>query len=149
MMMASSPLAPEPIRMLLVDTDPGVRFAFADYLRTQGFVVDTAGSDIAAELRLRRERYHAMISDLTLDQPTAPGGLLLAKQILLLAPDTVVCLLTRPIDAATMRDAERIADVVLLRPRPLADIVQIILTLIAQRNMRVVEHPDAASPAAS
>lgn len=137
------------MRMLLVDTDPGVRFAFADYLRTQGFVVDTAGSDIAAELRLRRERYHIMISDLTLDQPDAPGGIRLARQLLLLAPDTVVCLLTRPIDAATMRDAERIADVVLLRPRPLADIAQIVLTLIAQRNTRAAAHPDIATPAAS
>jgi DNA-binding NarL/FixJ family response regulator len=135
--------------MLLVDTDPGVRFAFADYLRTQGFLVDTAGSDIAAELRLRRERYHVMISDLTLDQPDAPGGIRLARQLLLLAPDTVVCLLTRPIDAATMRDAERIADVVLLRPRPLADITQIVLTLIAQRNTKAVAHPDIATPATS
>ncbi|MDZ4864004.1 MAG: response regulator [Gemmatimonadota bacterium] len=148
-MMAISALATEPIRILLVDTDPGVRFAFADYLRTQGFVVDTAGSDIAAELRLRRERYHTMISDLTLDQPDAPGGIRLATQLLLLAPETVVCLLTRPIDAAMMREAERVADVVLFRPRPLADIAQIVLTLIAQRTMKNAPQPDVASPAAS
>lgn len=148
-MMAFSPTGSEPIRVLLVDTDPGVRFAFADYLRTQGFVVDTAGSEIAAELRLRRERYDAMISDLTLDQPDAPGGIRLAKQLLLLAPETVVCLLTRPIEAATMQEAERVADVVLFRPRPLADIAQIILTLVAPPHYRTASKPDVANPAAS
>jgi DNA-binding NarL/FixJ family response regulator len=148
-MMPFPPLAAEPIRVLLVDTDPAVRFAFADYLRAQHFLVDTAGSDIAAELRLRRARYHAVVSDLSLDQPDAPGGIALAKQILLLAPETVVCLLTRPIDAAAMREAVRVADVVLLRPGPLADIAQIVLTLIAQRTMKTAALPDVASPAGS
>lgn len=143
------PLSPEPIRVLLVDTDPAVRFAFADYFRAQHFVVDTAGSDIAAELRLRRARYHAVISDLMLEQPDAPGGLVLARQVRLLAPDTVICLLARPVDSGIMAEAEQLADAVLLRPRPLADIAQIVLALVARPTSRTAIKPDVANPAAS
>jgi DNA-binding response OmpR family regulator len=135
--------------MLLVDSDPAVRFAFADYLRAQGFVVDTAGSDLAAELRLRRARYHAVISDLILDQQEEPGGLVLARQVRFLSPETVICLLARPAEPAIMQEAERVADVVLLRPRPLADIVQIVLALVARPTIRSATDPDVASPAAS
>ena len=143
------PLATEPIRILLVDADPAVRFAFADYLRSQRFAVDTAGSDIAAELRLRRARYHAVISDLTLEQQDAPAGLALARQVRLLAPETVICLLARPADPLVMQEAERLADVVLLRPRPLADITQIVLALVARPAARTAADPDVASPATS
>jgi DNA-binding response OmpR family regulator len=149
MLSSLPPLPAEPLRILLVDADPAVRFAFADYLRAQQFVVDTAASDIAAELRLRRARYHAVISDLVLDQRDAPGGLVLARQIRLLSPDTIICLLARPADPAIMREAERLADVVLLRPRPLADIAQIVIALVARPTTRTATDPDVASPAAS
>jgi DNA-binding NtrC family response regulator len=120
------------VSVLLVDSDAAVRFALADYLTGHRFEVECAVDAAAAEAWLCRRRFDAVLSDLQLGDPREAGGLAVAQRVRLLSPSTVVCLLTRPGSPALMEEAERVADAVLFRPRPLADIAQIILAFVAR-----------------
>ncbi len=120
------------VSVLLVESDAAVRFAFADYLVGHRFEVECAASADEAEAWLCQRSFDAVLSDLQLGNPREAGGLAVAQRVRLLSPSTVVCLITRPGSPALMEQAERVADAVLLRPRPLADIAQIILAFVAR-----------------
>jgi len=123
---------PHGVSILLVDTDGAVRFSVADYLRGHHFEVECAATRPEAEAWLCRRQFDAIVSDLHLGTDGEAGGLDLAERVRLLSPSTFVCLITRPAEPELMVRAERLADAVLLRPRPLADIAQVILAFVAR-----------------
>ena len=126
------PLLPTCVSVLIVDTDEAVRFAMADFLRAHRFEVECAASADEANAWLCQRRFDAVLSDLHLGSMVEASGLDLAHRVRMLSPSTIVCLLTRPAAPELMEQAERVADAVLLRPRPLADIAQILLAFVAR-----------------
>lgn len=124
---SSRPAAP---RLLLVDSDPGLRFTVGDYFRRVGARVDDAASVSEAEAWLARGSYDAVLTDLQLAPNAEADGLALARRIRIVAPATAVCILTLPREPRLMDAAESVASVVLTRPRKLADLAQIVFALL-------------------
>jgi DNA-binding response OmpR family regulator len=117
-------------RLLLVDTDAGLRFTVGDYFRRVGASVDEAASLAEAEAWLARGVYGAVITDLRLSAGEEAEGLALARRVRVAAPATAVCILTLPRESRLMEAAEAVASVVLTRPRKLADLAQIVFALL-------------------
>lgn len=117
-------------RILLVDPDPGLRFAIGDYLRRVGAAVDEAGSAGEAHAWLARAAYDSVITDLRLSSGSDVDGLILARRIRAAAPATTVCILTVPVPPALMQEAEAAAHVVLTRPRRLPDLAQVVFAML-------------------
>jgi DNA-binding response OmpR family regulator len=125
--------------MLLVDSEAAIRFALTDYFTGLGFEVDAVGSLAEADLWLARNTYTVVLLDL---QP-GPGSRDGAERIRLLAPGAVICLLAPALSPEETREAMRVADLVITRPRPLADIAQV---LFAALHTDPSPATDTASP---
>jgi DNA-binding response OmpR family regulator len=117
-------------RLLLVDTDEGLRFAIGDYFRRVGALVDEAATPGEAEAWLAVTHYDAVITDLRLSSGERAEGLNLARRVRVIAPTTTVCILTVPEPPALMREAEAVASVVLTRPRKLPDLAQVVFAML-------------------
>ncbi len=120
-------------RLLLVDSDAGLRFAVGDYFRRVGVLVDEAGSACEADAWLARGVYDAVVTDLRLSAAEEAEGLALARRIRVVAPETVVCILTVPREPRLMQAADAVATVTLIRPRKLADLAQVVFALLHDR----------------
>ncbi len=69
----------EKYRILVVDDDPEIREFLANYLRMQGFEVDTESSAERAFQLASKEYFHIIISDLVMD--TDKAGIELLKKL--------------------------------------------------------------------
>jgi EAL domain-containing protein (putative c-di-GMP-specific phosphodiesterase class I)/CheY-like chemotaxis protein len=82
--------APIP-KVLVVDDEPAIRRVLSDFLKMEGFAVDTAGDGEAAVARLAAEQYDVVISDLKMPKL---GGLELLGEVAQLNPDALTIVMT-------------------------------------------------------
>jgi len=81
-------------RVLLVDDEPSVLFAFKRILEMSGTGVDTAGTRDDAEELLNKNAYDIVFSDMRLSHTDHDGGLMLARCVKETSPDTRFVLMT-------------------------------------------------------
>ena len=118
-------------RILIVDDSSSVRFALADYLRGLGHSVDCAVEREEAEALLVNRRYSIIISDLRLTSVHGAEGLELIDLAREVCPETPSILLTAYASSELEREASRRgATVVLQKPKPLAEVAQVVTALL-------------------
>lgn len=81
-------------KILLVDDEPAIRFAFDRMLNSSQITVDTAMNVIEAKRLLLVNRYSAVITDLRLTGTTTMDGFEIIKESKALQPDCKVIVIT-------------------------------------------------------
>jgi CheY-like chemotaxis protein len=81
-------------RVLLVDDEPAIVFAFSKVLKGDGVEVDTAGSAEGAVELLHRERYDALVVDLRLTGVDDMDGLGVVSEAGATQPDCRIVVMT-------------------------------------------------------
>ncbi len=89
-------------RLLVVDDEEAIRSAFGRYLRSRGFVVDTAGNGKEALALIQERRFSGMVCDVRMPEMT---GVELVPKALAVDPDLAIVMLTAANDAETAADA--------------------------------------------
>lgn len=119
-------------RLLVVDDEESITFAMERYFRARGFEVDSARELEAAQALLAENRYAVVIADLRLSGVHGAEGLEVVSTIRERWPQTRTILLTAHGNAELEAEArERGADVVLRKPKPLPELTQIVMGLVA------------------
>ncbi len=104
-------------RVLLVDDEPSVLFAFRRIVEMSGVGVDTAGTRHDAEVLLKANTYDIVFSDMRLSYKDQNGGLALARCVKEISPATRFVLMTAYGDGDIERRAsEAGADLYLEKP---------------------------------
>jgi two-component system OmpR family response regulator len=117
-------------RILLVDDEPGVRFAIDHYFRAAGYDVDLAASGEEARAALAGARYDVVLIDVQLSGLEEADGLDVIRMIRdgNLAARTIV--LTGNASGAVRAEALRLgAGHVLEKPVPLRELAQLVAAL--------------------
>jgi EAL domain-containing protein (putative c-di-GMP-specific phosphodiesterase class I)/CheY-like chemotaxis protein len=78
-------------RVLVVDDEPSIRRVLSDFLKMEGFSVDTASDGEAALSHLSNDQYDVVISDLKMPKL---GGLELLGEVARLNPDALTIVMT-------------------------------------------------------
>src|SRR4249920_1064279 len=60
--------SPTPVRILVIDDDPGIVRALVRLLRRDGYTVDTAGNGRHALAQLQVQRYNVILTDLRMPE---------------------------------------------------------------------------------
>lgn len=120
-----------PIRLLVVDDEPVITFAFEAYFRTNGFEIDAAAESEEAIALLAIRDYDILIADLRLTSTHNEEGL----EVVRFARDRncfagIVLLTAHGSPNVTQRALEAGANVVLLKPKPLADVADTVVSLL-------------------
>jgi two-component system response regulator HydG len=120
-------------RILIVDDSNSVRFALADYLRGLGHSVDCAVEREEAEALLVSRRYSLVVADLRLTAVHGVEGLELIDLAREVCPGTRSVLLTAYASREIEREASRRgAAAVLQKPKPLAEVAQVLTALLEE-----------------
>jgi DNA-binding response OmpR family regulator len=128
--MTTSPELPSGNRRILVaHSEGGIRFAVADYFRYRGFPVDEAETEAVAAVLLQQGAYDAMLTDYHFSERTGEG-LRLARLARVACPRTLVCLFAPPLDPDEALAASQAVDLLITRPRPLANVAQMLFALL-------------------
>jgi DNA-binding response OmpR family regulator len=118
-------------RMLVVDDQPPILFAMKEYFAGQGFEVDCAREKEEAEALLSNFTYSIVIVDLRLTAFNGADGLEILGRIAAQYPKTRTIMLTAHGSPEIELEARRRAvDVFLHKPKPLAELAQIVVGLI-------------------
>jgi len=119
-------------RILVVDDEEPIRFALEAYFTDHGYEVDCAGDLLQAEELLASRSYAALIADVRLTGIDCTEGLSLAATARERRPETCVVLLTAHGSREVVAAARRLrVDAFLHKPKPLAEVAQIVTGLIA------------------
>ncbi|HWO12365.1 MAG TPA: EAL domain-containing protein [Polyangiaceae bacterium] len=78
-------------KVLVVDDEPAIRRVLSDFLKMEGFTVDTAADGEAAVEHLTTQRYDVVISDLKMPRL---GGLELLEEVARLNPEALAIVMT-------------------------------------------------------
>ncbi len=84
-------LPPPETRLLLVDDDPLIAGSLSEFLRLEGYTVDTAGDGAQAVEKLALQRYNLVLTDVNMPRS---NGLELLRNIRTNYPDVVVLVIT-------------------------------------------------------
>lgn len=133
-MSASAETMLRPIRLLAVDDEPVITFALETYFRANGFEIDTASEAEEAMALLSTRDYDILIADLRLTGTDSEEGLEIVRfararncwsGIVLLTAYGSPNVTTRALDAG--------ANIVLKKPQPLSEVVQVVISLLEKR----------------
>lgn len=120
-------------KVLVIDDEESILFAMGEYFRLHGCEVDCAREMEEAEALLAHRRYSAVIADMRLTGSYGTEGLQIISDVRQCCPGTRVILLTAygsdEIEAEARR---RGVDVLLHKPKPLAEIAQIVFALLGK-----------------
>lgn len=120
------------MRLLVVDDEESITFAMERYFRARGFEVDCARELEEAQALLARNQYAVVIADLRLSGIQGAEGLEIVSAIRERSPQTRTILLTAHGTRELEDEArQRGADVVLRKPKPLPELTQIVMGLVA------------------
>jgi DNA-binding response OmpR family regulator len=137
---------PREPRLLIVDDEPAILFAMADYLSRSGFAVDRARSLEEAERRLAASPFDLVIADLRLGAAEPRGGLEVLRLVRACQPSARTILLTAYGSAEVEAELARIgASRLLSKPLSLARIVQEVENLLGSQGPasgRAIREPD-------
>jgi CheY-like chemotaxis protein len=118
--------------MLVVDDERVIRFALKSYFAAHGLAVDCAAErDEALEL-ISRTNYDVVIADLRLSGTTSEEGLDVIRAARAQSSETRVILLTAYRTSAVDERAKAMGvDMLLHKPKPLAQLAQAVFALLA------------------
>jgi two-component system OmpR family response regulator len=117
-------------RLLLIDDEEAILFAFARYFSRCGFKVDCARELEEAEALAAHTPYDLVIADLCLSAAGSTEGLEIVRYIRLHCPRARVIVITAHDTPAMEREAlRRGADAFVRKPRPLSEIASLAATL--------------------
>lgn len=126
---------PETKRVLVVDDEETIRLALSKFLRTRGFVTETAESAATAQAMLEREPYSVMLCDIRM-----PGmsGLDLVPRARELHPDIAVIMLSAVNDVPTATESISVGAMeYLTKPVDLLDLLAAIERVAHRRDLMV------------
>lgn len=124
-----------PSRILVVDDEPPILLAMGAYFRKHGYEVDCAREREEAEALLTARRYACVIADLRLTAAHGADGLELVGFVRERCPLTRIVIMTAYGSAATEQEARhRGADAFLHKPKPLAEVAQIVCGLLGDES---------------
>lgn len=122
-----------PPRILIVDDEESIVFAMRRYFQLHGFDVDAARELEEAQALVANVRYAVVIADLRLTGVHGAEGLDLVAYVRERCPWTRTMLLTAHSSPdIEVAGRERGVDMVLRKPRPLPDVAQAVMTLLAK-----------------
>ena len=118
-------------RILVVDDEPGIRFAFRQYFGQRGHIVDCAGTQKEARALIALNQYGLAILDLHLSSRESSEGFELACLLRDYAPETAVIILSASETPDTERRAvEAGARSYMRKPARLAKVAEIAFGLV-------------------
>jgi DNA-binding response OmpR family regulator len=124
-------------KLLVIDDEESILFAMSEYFRLYGCDVDIAQEREEAEALISHCRYSAIIADLRLTGSYGTEGLQIISDVRQRCPGTLIILLTAYGSREIERDARtRGVDVILHKPKPLAEIAQIVFALLGRENVQ-------------
>lgn len=83
-----------PLRVLVVDDEPAILFAYQKLIRANGFCVDTCSDLDDALALIETKHYSAVITDIRLSGTENIGGVLLVQAARKLQPDAKLIVVT-------------------------------------------------------
>lgn len=123
-----------PIRLLVVDDEAIITFALQAYFRANGFEIDAAAECEEAIALLSTREYDVLIADLRLTGTHGEEGLEVIRFARERNCSSGIVLLTAYGSAnVASRAADAGADVVLYKPKPLAEIASTVVALLEAR----------------
>ncbi|MEW6735437.1 MAG: response regulator [Acidobacteriota bacterium] len=121
--------------ILVVDDEETILFGMCDYFLAHGYQVDCARALVEAQTLLEQNTYSLVIADLRLTGSATTEGLELAEYIRVNAPHTRIILLTAyGNQEIEMKARRRGVDAFLNKPKPMAEMAQIVSLLLAQQS---------------
>lgn len=122
-------------RILIVEDEQAILLAITDYLSNLGYEVDGVTEMAAAQKLLTEKPYAALLSDLRLTGTGANEGLELAELVRREYPATEVILLSAyGSEAAEQRARSQGVTAFLHKPKPLAELAQIIYSVLREKE---------------
>ena len=120
-------------RLLLIDDEETILFAFRNYFARQGFTVHCARELEEAEALVTYFAYDLVISDLCLSRPGSTEGLELVRYVRRHCPGARLIVITGFDVPGVEREVKRRgADAFVPKPRPLAEIAKIACDLLGE-----------------
>ena len=121
-------------RLLVIDDEEPILFAFKEYFSAFGYAVDCAREVEEAEALLAHVRYEVVIADLRLTGVQGTEGLSIVRYAQERCPWARVIVLTAYGSPEIENEAYRLgADGFLHKPVPLPDVAQIVFGLVGER----------------
>jgi DNA-binding NtrC family response regulator len=122
-------------RILIVDDEESICFSMSEYFTLHGYQVDCARERDEAEVLLARDPYEVVIEDLRLGGMRGAEGLEIVELIRRRHPSTRIIVLTAYGSSEMEAEArKRGADAFLRKPKPLADVAQVVYGLIGNQG---------------
>jgi DNA-binding NtrC family response regulator len=123
----------EPVRVLFVDDEPGIRLTIPQILEQHGFSVTAVGTVNEALDEITSAQFDVLISDLNFDHPT--DGFIVVSAMRSTQPDCVTLILTGYPGFETALEALRNqVDDYLVKPADIPALVSLIESKLKQRN---------------
>jgi two-component system response regulator GlrR len=123
----------EPIRVLFVDDEPGIRLTMPLILRQHGFSVTAVGTVNEALAEITSAQFDVLISDLNFDHPA--DGFIVVSAMRRTQPNCVTLILTGYPGFETALEAiQNQVDGYLIKPAQIPALVNLIGAKLQQRN---------------
>lgn len=118
-------------RILVVDDEPAIRFAFRNYFGQRGYIVDCAGTQNEARALIALHQYNLAILDLHLTWRESAEGFDLARLLSEYAPETAIIILSASETPDNAKKARQVgADSYLTKPARLAKVAEVAFALV-------------------
>jgi DNA-binding response OmpR family regulator len=115
-------------KLLIVEDETALAEVLADYFEHLGYKVDCAYSTFAAEEMLKKNQYDVLLSDMRVHPGTVEDGFALIDYAHHQSPRTSIIALSSALDNVAERRARQMgAKAVLHKPKPLAEIAQVVM----------------------
>ena len=123
----------EPVRVLFVDDEPGIRLTMPLILRQHGFSVTAVGTVNEALAEITSAQFDVLISDLNFDHPA--DGFIVVSAMRRTQPNCVTLILTGYPGFETALEAiQNQVDGYLIKPAQIPALVNLIGAKLQQRN---------------
>ena len=123
----------EPVRILFVDDEPGIRLTMPEVLRQRGFSVTAVGTVNEALSEITSAQYDVLISDLNFDHPA--DGFIVVSAMRMTQPKCVTLVLTGyPGFDSALKALRNQVDDYLIKPADIPALVNLIGAKLQQRN---------------
>ena len=117
-------------RILVVDDEPGIRFAFRQFFGQKGFVVDCAATQKEARALIALHQYSLAILDIHLTGRESAEGFDLARLLKDYAPETAIIILSASEAPGTVQQATELGTSFLTKPARLSKVAEIAFGLV-------------------
>jgi len=123
----------QPVRVLFVDDEPGIRITMPEILRQHGFSVTAVGNVNEALDEITSAQFDVLISDLNFDHPA--DGFIVVSAMRRTQPNCVTLILTGyPGFDSALKALRNQVDDYLIKPADIPALVNLIGAKLQQRN---------------